>query len=78
MTELTAEKVRLVLLVIKAQRLAGKIPPGKPVSAEYMAGISRELGVPLDEKTFRNANRRALSRARLAALALQALRSTES
>ena len=78
MTELTAEKVRLVMLAIAAKRLRGEIAQGKPVSTEHMARISQELGVPLDEKTFRNAERRSIARASQHAKALLALQALHS
>jgi hypothetical protein len=67
MTELTAEKIRLVMLAIQALRAVGKIGATEPVSTERMARYSVMLGVPLDEKTFRNAERDQLRKARLAA-----------
>lgn len=66
MTELTAEKVRIVMLAIQALRLTGQIGAHEPVSTQRMARYSVMLGCPLDEKTFRNAERHQLRLARLA------------
>ena len=66
MTELTAEKVRIVMLAIRALRLAGKIAEHEPVSTEQMAAYSVALGCPVSEQTFRRAARQQLAIARRA------------
>ena len=68
MTDLTAEKVRLVMLAIRALRLAGKINEHEPVSTEQMAAYSVLLGCPVSEKTFRRASTRQLALVRRALL----------
>lgn len=66
MTEITEEKIRLTMLALRALRLVGRLGEDEAVSPERMARISRELGVPVDEKTFRRAERQSLTHARLA------------
>lgn len=78
MTELTAEKIRLVLLTVQALRLSGRIPLEAPISTRTMESISRELGCPVSEKNFRRAESLARENARLAALALQAAHARKS
>jgi hypothetical protein len=78
MTELTAEKIRLVLLTVQAMRLTGRIPADADVSPRRLEAISHELGCPVSEKTFRVAEHRARKRFKLAALALQAAHASKS
>lgn len=66
MTDLTTEKIRLTMLAIRALRLVGKLGEDEAVSPDYMAGVSRQLGCPVDAKTFRTAESRSLALARLA------------
>jgi len=66
MTELTSEKVRIVMLAIRALRLAGKLGEHEPVSTEKMAAYSVLLGCPVSEQTFRRAERHQLALARRA------------
>ena len=66
MTDLTAEKVRIVMLAIRALRLAGKINEHEPVSTEQMAAYSVALGCPVSEQTFRRAARLQLALVRRA------------
>lgn len=66
MTELTAEKIRIVCLAIRALRLAGKISEHEPVSTEQMAAYSILLGCPVSEQTFRRASTRQLALVRRA------------
>jgi hypothetical protein len=66
----TAEKVRLVMLVLRWNQLRGNIP-AKPVSAEAMAEVSAALGIPVSERTFRRVEQVALAKARLHAECLQ-------
>ena len=72
MTELTAAKIRLVMLAIRAQRLTGNLGETEPVSTERMARISEELGCPVAEITFRRAAARQLALARRAVSAFLA------
>jgi len=72
MTELTAEKIRLVMLAIRAQRMAGTIGETEPISTERMARISEELGCPVAEITFRRAADLQLALARRAVAAFLA------
>lgn len=69
MTELTAEKVRLTMLAIRALRLAGKLDEHEPVSTEQMAAYSVMLGCPVSEQTFRRAARQQLAMARRSVVA---------
>lgn len=64
MTELTAEKVRLVMLAIRELRLKGLIGEHDEVTPGAMARVSAEIGVPLAESTFRRAEADALALAR--------------
>ena len=66
MTDLTAEKIRLVCLAIRALRLAGKLNEHEPVSTEQMAVYSVLLGCPVSEQTFRRAATRQLALVRRA------------
>ena len=66
MTELTSEKIRLVMLAIGQMRLTGELGACESVSPERMARYSQLLGCPLDEKTFRNAEAAALTSVRRA------------
>lgn len=75
MTELTAEKIRLVTLAVAALRLTGKINPGEEVSQREFERISHQLGCPVSARHFRRIEHQAISKARLAALALQAIHS---
>lgn len=61
MTELTAEKIRLTMLAIQADRLAGRIGETEPVSTGRMARYSAMLGCPVSEITFRRATDLQLS-----------------
>lgn len=73
MTESTARKVDLVLRELRARQQRGEMLEGCdgiPVSTETMARVSREIGQPLHEKTFRRIERTALAKARLALAAL--------
>lgn len=72
MTELTAEKIRLVALAIAAQRLTGRIPEFASVSQRQMERISHEIGHPVSARDIAHLERRAIRKARLAALAIQA------
>lgn len=55
MTELTTEKIRLVMLAIQALRASGKLGATEPVSTDAMARYSVALGCPVSEQTFRRA-----------------------
>ena len=68
MTDLTAEKVRLVMLAIRALRLAGKLGEHEPVSTDQMAAYSVALGCPVSEITFRRSASLQLSLVRRALL----------
>lgn len=74
MTDYTAEKIRITLLAVEALRLVGQIGEEEEVSPGRLARISKQLGCPVDEKTFRSAEASALARARYnhAQLALRA------
>ena len=76
MTDLTAEKIRLVMLAIRAMRLQGILGETEPVSTEQMARISEEVGCPVPEITFRRAAARQLAIARRALDAYLAARVT--
>ena len=69
MTELTREKISLVMLAIQALRLTGRIGAHEAVSTERMAEISKDLGCPVSEKSFRNATEIQLAAVRRAMLA---------
>jgi hypothetical protein len=71
MTELTAIKVRLVMLAIAERRLRGEIPESHTVSTAQCETISRELGLPVSEATFRRDERLIAAKARLALTALR-------
>ena len=75
MTELTAEKVRLVMLALRELRLRGLIGEDDSVTPAAMARVSNEIGVPLAESTFRRAESDALA---LARNAMRAYRETLS
>ena len=64
MTELTSLKVSLVMQALEMARAEGKLGWREPVPPRAMARYSVLLGIPLDEKTFRNAERRALEKLR--------------
>lgn len=72
MSELTAEKIRLVLLAVQAMRITGRIEPGAAVSHRKLERISYDLGEPVSREEFARAEARALHKAKLAALALKA------
>ncbi len=72
MTELTAEKIRLVLLAVQAMRITGRIEPGAEVSHRKLERISYQLGEPVSREEFARAEARALHKAKLAALAIKA------
>ena len=74
MTELTAEKIRLVALAIADMRLKGSIAAHAEVSRREMERISHELGHPVSARDIARFETRALEKARLAALALQSRR----
>lgn len=76
LTEVTAEKIRLVMLHLWMQRRTGELPADREVSAEHMARVSVQLGFPVSERTFRRVLSTYLSRARQAAE--QLLSSTEN
>ena len=61
MTELTAEKVRLVCLAIRALRLTGKLDAHEPASTGQLGAYSVMLGCPVSEQTFRRAAHRQLA-----------------
>jgi hypothetical protein len=72
MTELTAEKIRLVLLAVEAMRISGRIGPGAAVSHRQLERISYRIGEPVSREEFARLEARAIHRARLAALAIKA------
>jgi hypothetical protein len=72
MTELTAEKIRLVLLAVEALRISGRIPMQEEVSHRRLERISYEIGEPVSRQEFARMEARALHKARLAALAINA------
>lgn len=72
MTELTAEKIRLVALAIAAMRLTGRIPADAEVSRRSMEKYSQELGCPVSARDIARFEARAIAKARIAALALHA------
>jgi hypothetical protein len=78
MTELTAEKIRLVLLAVEAMRISGRIGPETAVSHRQLERISYRIGEPVGREDFARLEARALHKARLAALALQARRASST
>lgn len=77
MSELTDEKLKLVVLAATAMRLTGKIPHDATLSPKRLARISQEIGCPVSEATIRRVETRAIERAKLnapkvARLALEA------
>ena len=72
MTDLTAEKIHLALLAVEAMRLSGLIPAGAEVSQRQLERVSRDLGCPVSARDIARFESRALHKAKLAALALQA------
>lgn len=77
MTQLTAEKIRLVLLAVEAMRISGRIEPGAMVSHRKLERISYQIGEPVSREDFARLEARALHRAKLAALAIQAVGNIE-
>jgi len=71
MSELTAEKIRLVLLTVEAMRISGRIPMQDPISHRQLERISYKIGEPVSRQEFARMEARALHKARLAALAIQ-------
>jgi hypothetical protein len=71
LTESTAEKVSLVLAVIRWNQLKGNIPADRPVSTAAMAEVAKEIGLPVSEQTFRRVAQIALAKAKLRALELE-------
>lgn len=67
LSDLTAEKIRLTMLHLWMQRQKGEIPVDREISAEHMARVSAQLGVPVSERTFRRVTSAYLHRARQAA-----------
>jgi hypothetical protein len=78
MTELTAEKIRLVMLAVQAMRITGRIEPGAQVSHRKLERISYRIGEPVSREEFARAEARALHKARLAALAIKARRNSST
>jgi hypothetical protein len=72
MSELTAEKIRLVLLTVEAMRISGRMPMQDPVSHRQLERISYKIGEPVSRQDFARMEARALHKARLAALAIKA------
>lgn len=60
MTDLTSEKISLVMLALDALRLTGRLGATEPVTPESMARWSVELGCPVSEKTFRRMTQRSV------------------
>ncbi len=78
MTELTAEKIRLVLLAVEAMRISGRIEPRAAFSHRQLERISYRIGEPVGREDFARLEQRALHKARLAALAIKARQSLPS
>ena len=72
MNELTAEKIRLVTLAIAAMRLTGRIAETEVVSIRQMERISHDIGCPVSARNIARLEQRAMHKARLAVLAIQA------
>jgi hypothetical protein len=79
MTDATDKKIQQVFKALDAMREDGRLGPHEPVSTEFMARVSRKIGKPVAEATFRRLEKRAIASAErsaremLARLALQAL-----
>jgi|JFJP01.1.fsa_nt_gi phage FluMu protein gp41 len=71
MTELTAEKIRLVALAVELMRHTGRIPFDAEVSHRRMERVSHEIGCPVSARDIARFEARAIAKARLAARALQ-------
>jgi hypothetical protein len=72
MNELTAEKIRLVTLTVAAMRLTGRLDESEVVSQRQMERISQDLGHPVSARDIARLEQRAMHKARLALLAIQA------
>jgi hypothetical protein len=71
MTELTAEKIRLVALAVEALRHAGRYEFNAEVSHREMEKVSHEIGCPVSAREIARYEEGLLAKAKLAALALQ-------
>lgn len=72
MTELTAEKIRLVALAIEALRHAGRFDFNAEISQREFEKVSHEIGCPVSARDIARFESRAMTKARLAALAINA------
>lgn len=72
MTPNLQARIALVMAAIRLQRDAGLIEPQEPVSYRRMERISYQIDEPVSREEFARTESRALHKARLAALAIQA------
>ena len=72
MTELTAEKIRLVALAIEALRHTGRYDHNAEISQREFEKVSHEIGCPVSARDLARFESRAITKAKLAALAIKA------
>ena len=68
----TERRVDLVLAVIRDLKADGVLPRDAAIKPQGMAYVSEVIGLPVSTATFRRLESRAVERARLARLALDA------
>ena len=66
MTELTAEKIRLVALAVEMLRHQGHIPFNAEVSRRQFEQISHEIGCPVSARDLERFERRVAAKAKAA------------
>jgi len=72
MTDLTAEKIRLVALAIEALRHVGRYDYNAEISQREFEKVSHEIGCPVSARDIARFESRAITKAKLAALAIKA------
>jgi hypothetical protein len=71
MTELTAEKIRLVALAIEVLRHTGRWDFNAEISQREFEKVSHEIGCPVSARDIARFEARAIRKAQLASLAIK-------